>query len=144
MNIDLFGNIIQEEEDFSLEKPSKPSPFSYTDNIAKKRYPTDFSGYSPFLFNLQMSQRDDLVVYANEMNKYHNLPEKAQFDFYFHALPKKNLFAKWSKASKSKNWELIAEYFGVSMKVAKDYDRVLNKEQIKAIKDDLDGRKGGR
>ena len=143
MNIDLFGNIIQEEEELVV-KPSKPSPFSYTDNIAKKKYPTDLSGYSPFLFNLQLSQREDLVIYANEMNKFHNLPEHAQFDFYFHALPKKNLFAKWSKASKSKNWEYISEYFECSMRVAKEYDRVLNNDQIKAIKNDLDKRKGGR
>ena len=144
MNIDLFGNVIQEEEEFVLEKTSKPSPFSYSDNIAKKNYPEDFSGYSPFLFNLQLSQRQDLVVFANEMNKYHNLPERSQFDFYYHALPKKSLYAKWSKGSKSKNWEYISEYFGCSLKVAKEYDRVLTKEQISEIKKDLDNRKGGR
>lgn len=144
MNIDLFGNIIQEEEEFVLEKQAKPSPFTYGDNIKKQQYPDDLSGYSPFLFNLSLSQRQDLVIFANEMNRYHNLPERAQFDFYYHALAKKSLFSKWSKASKSVNWEYIAEYFGVSLKVAKQYARVLTDENIAEIKKDLDKRKGGK
>lgn len=143
MNIDLFGNVIQEEETFEV-KANKPSPFGFIDNIAKKNYPESIEGYLPYITNLAFSQRKDTVFYANEMNKYHALEERPQFDFYFHALPKKNLFAKWAKGVKSENADVIMEYFGVSMKVAQEYEKVLKTEDVQQIKEWCENSKGGR
>lgn len=143
MNIDLFGNVIQEEETFDV-KVNKPSPFGFVENIAKKNYPESIDGYVSYITNLAFSQRKDLVFYANEMNRYHALSERQQFDFYFHALPKKNLFAKWAKGVKSENSEDIMEYFGVSSKVAQEYEKVLTKEQIEQMKEWCKNSKGGR
>lgn len=142
MNVDLFGNLIVEEEVFDTTVKKK-SPFDFVGNIANKKYPDTLDGYNAFILNLAFSQRKDLVVIANEMNKYTQLSDQQQFDFYYHALPKKNLFAKWAKAVKSDNAPMIMEYFNVSLKVAKQYERVLQEDQIKKIKKWYANREGG-
>ena len=143
MEIDLFGNVITPNEEVEA-KVSKPSPFSYTNNIADKNYPTDFSGYNPYLANLSFSQRKDTVFYANEMNKYHALTEQAQFDFYYYSLPKKKYFAKWAKASEDKHLDDIISFYNVSKRVALDYLKTLTKDQIKTITDFNKNKEGGK
>ena len=143
MKIDLFGNIIKEEEVFEA-KVSKPSPFGFIDNIAKKNYPTSMEGYAPYITNLAFSQRKDTIFFANEMNKYHALGEKAQFDFYFHALPKRNLFAKWAKAEKAEALPAIKEYFKVGNRVATEYLKTLKKEELETITEWFKNFKGGK
>ena len=78
------------------------------------------------------------------MNKYSELPEVAQFDFYYYSLPKKNYFAKWAKRLKTEETEMIMEYFKVSYKVAKQYEKILQSKQIKQIKEWYETRKGGK
>tara|TARA_E500000318_G_scaffold4387_1_gene4606 strand:+ start:2911 stop:3342 length:432 start_codon:yes stop_codon:yes gene_type:complete len=143
MEIDLFGNIIQQEKDYNTET-SSDSPFVYMNNISKKDYPDSLEGYNPFLTNLGFSQRQDTVLYANEMNKYADLPIEAQFDFYFYSLPKKNYFAKWAKKMKREETEMIMEYFKVSYKVAKQYEKILEEKQLQQIKKWYETRKGGK
>ena len=143
MEIDLFGNIIQKEVEFEI-KPTNDSPFVYMNNISNKTYPDKLDNYSPFLTNLGFSQRQDAVLYANEMNKYSNLPIEAQFDFYYYSLPKKNYFAKWAKKVKTEDTEMIMEYFKVSYKVAKQYEKILQDKQIQQIKKWYETRKGGK
>lgn len=142
MNVDLFGNLIVADEAQYETKIEKKSPFDFVGNIAKKEYPEDLNGFIPFITNLAFSQRKDLVIIANEMNKYNHLSDQQQFDFYFHALPKKNLFAKWSKAEKI-DLEAIKKYFDVSLSVAKEYQKTLKPEQIRQIQDWFDNREGG-
>ena len=100
MEIDLFGNIIQKEIEFDV-KTADDSPFVYMNYISNKKYPNNLLGYNSFLTNLGFSQRQETTLYANEMNKYAELPEEAQFDFYYYSLPKRNYFAKWAKKMKT-------------------------------------------
>jgi len=143
MKIDLFGNIIPEvsEEDVKVKKIS---PFEYTNAIGMKAYPSDLSGYNAFLTNLSFSQRNDTIFFANEMNKYHSLPDEAQFDFYYYALPKKKYFAKWAKAIPEDSLEHVADYYNVSKKVAREYLRVLSDDQIKQIIKWSNNKTGGK
>ena len=143
MEIDLFGNVIQKEVEFEI-KPTNESPFVYMNNISNKTYPDTLDGYNPFLTNLGFSQKQDAVLYANEMNKYSNLPIDAQFDFYYYSLPKKNYFAKWAKKVKTEDTEMIMEYFKVSYKVAKQYEKILQDKQLQQIKKWYKTRKGGK
>lgn len=142
MQINLFGDIIQEETGVAVEE--KASPFTYMTSISNKKYPADFDGYSPFLTNLGFSQRSETVLYANEINKYSDLGNHEQFDFYFHALPKKNFFAKWAKGLKTEKTQMIMDYFSVSYKVAKQYERILADKQIKQIENWAKTHKGGK
>ena len=143
MKIDLFGDIIKEEEEFST-KIEKPSPFGFIQNIANKKYPDTLFGYNPFITNLAFSQRKDTVFFANEMNKYHGLGDQEQFDFYYHSLPKKNLFAKWAKAEKADALPAIKEYFKVGDRVANEYLKTLKKEELGTITEWFKNFKGGK
>ena len=96
------------------------------------------------MINLGFSQRNDTVFYANELNKYHQLGNKEQFDFYYHSLAKKKYFAKWAKAPKEVAILYICEYFNVSQRVAKEYANTLTSEQIKEIKKFVNSSKGGK
>ena len=143
MEVDLFGNLIVSEEPIDV-KVKKRSPFEYTNDIGKKTYSDDLTDYNAFLTNASFSQRKDTVIYANEMNKYHMLGNRPQYDFYFYSLPKKAYFAKWAKKVKTDYTESIIWYFNVSYKVAKQYEKVLKKEQMDTIKAKYDKREGGR
>ena len=143
MNIDLFGNAIIEDLE-ETAKPKSVNPFDFINNIAKKTQPDSFDDYNPFLTNLSFSQRKDLVVYANEMNRYYDLPNECQFDFYFHSLPKKNLFAKWSKKINVEHLESIKAYYEVSDKVALQYNKTLTEEQKQEIVHFVRVRNGGK
>lgn len=144
MNIDLFGNLIVEEPEIEAPKAQKISPFEYTTAIADKKYPDNFDGYNAWLTNSSFSQRQDTVFYANEINKYHRLGDREQFDFYYYSLPKKKYFAKWAKADKSKNTDAICFYYSVSAKVAEQYEKVLNDVQIKHINSWFNNKEGGK
>ena len=143
MNVDLFGNIIVEEQEVNITT-YKRSPFDFNNDISDKNYPDEFKDYNPFLTNASFSQRKDTVIYANELNKYHTLGKREQFDFYYYTLPKKKYFAKWAKAVKSDYTDSIIWYFNVSYKVAKQYEKVLKKEQMDMILEKFNNRKGGR
>jgi hypothetical protein len=143
MQVDLFGNLIIEEEAV-VTKVAKPSPFSFTNNVANKQYPQSLEGYSPWLFNVSYSQRTETVFHANEMNKYHLLPEKAQFDFYYYSLPKKNFFAKWAKADKVEHIDAVCAYFGCSEKEAHQYIKVLTNDQLNTVIEWANNSKGGK
>ena len=143
MEIDLFGNIIVQEQEVEVKR-TKRSPFDYTNDIANKTYPDSIDDYNPFLANASFSQRQDTVIYANELNKYHGLGKREQFDFYYYTLPKKKYFAKWAKTVKSEYTDSIMWYFEVSYKVAKQYEKVLKKEQMESIKVRYEKKHGGR
>ena len=90
-----------------------------------------------------MSMHYDTLMQANEMNGYHFLPKKLQFDFFINSVRKKKRFGgKWLSSSKLKNLDYIKEYYGYSNEKAKTALNILSKEQIETIKKRLD--KGGR
>ena len=99
--------------------------------------------YTPFVINKCMSMHYDTLMQANEMNGYHFLPKKLQFDFFINSVRKKKRFGgKWLSSSKLKNLDYIKEYYGYSNEKAKTALNILSKEQIETIKKRLD--KGGR
>ena len=99
--------------------------------------------YPPFVINKCMSMHYDTLMQANEMNGYHFLPKKLQFDFFINSVRKKKRFGgKWLSTSKLKNLDYIKEYYGYSNEKAKTALNILSKEQIETIKKRLD--KGGR
>ena len=99
--------------------------------------------YPPFVINKCMSMHYDTLMQANEMNGYHFLPKKLQFDFFINSVRKKKRFGgKWLSSSKLKNLDYIKEYYGYSNEKAKTALNILSKEQIETIKKKLD--KGGR
>ena len=98
--------------------------------------------YQPFIINKCLAPFPDTIFLVNEMNKYHHLDKKLQFDFLLNSLRTRKRFTPWLKANKSKSLEYVKEYYGYNNEKAKSALKLLNDEQIKAIKDSLN--KGGK
>ena len=98
--------------------------------------------YPPFIINKCLAPFPDTIFLVNEMNKYHHLDKKLQFDFLLNSLRTRKRFTPWLKANKSKSLEYVKEYYGYNNEKAKSALKLLNDEQIKAIKDSLN--KGGK
>jgi hypothetical protein len=81
-------------------------------------------------------------MYANEMNKYHSLDKKLQYDFFINTLRPKKRFSPWIKKEEIKDLEVVKSYYKYSNEKAKQALKILSKEQIKFIKSKLET--GGR
>ena len=105
------------------------------DDVSEKRY-------NPFIINRNFSFFNDTVLYANEMNRYHHLDHRLQFDFFINIIKKKKRFSKWLKPTEVDNLELIKEYYGYSNEKAKSVLPLFNAEHIEEIKQRI--YKGGK
>ena len=105
------------------------------DDVAEKKY-------SPFIVNRGLSFFKDTILYANEMNRYHHLDNRVQFDFFINIIRKKKRWSKWIKASDVDNLELIKEYYGYSNEKAKSALSLMSNEQIEQLKQRI--YKGGK
>ena len=108
------------------------------DHIDEKKYPA-------FIVNKCIAPFPDTILYVNELNRMHWLDNRLQYDFLLNSLRKRKRFAKWMKASKIKNLDVVKEYYGYSNEKAEMALDVLTEEQLKTIKTKLNqGGKHGR
>ena len=106
------------------------------DEVWQKKYPA-------YIINRCLSMFWDTLPEANEMNGYHFLSNKVQFDFLLNSIRKKKRFGgRWLKQAKLKNLEYVKEYYGYSNEKAREAINILTDEQIEHIK--LSLFKGGR
>ena len=105
------------------------------DDIAEKEY-------NPFIINRGLSFFKDTILYANEMNRYHHLDHRVQFDFFINIIRKKKRWSKWVKPSDIDNLELIKEYYGYSNEKTRQIMPLLSSDQITIIRNKVN--KGGR
>tara|TARA_B100001939_G_scaffold347528_1_gene369417 strand:- start:484 stop:861 length:378 start_codon:yes stop_codon:yes gene_type:complete len=115
------------------------NPFEFVNaiNLTKKDIMVDDiaeKAYTPFLINRSLSYFNDTILFANEMNRYHHLDHRLQFDFFINIIRKKKRFSKWIKPQEIENLELIKEYYGYSNEKAKSVLSLLNNEQIEELK----------
>ena len=98
--------------------------------------------YAAFVVNRSLSYHMDCILYANQMNLNHGLPQKLQYQYLLQSVrPIKRKFEKWQKATNIKDIEYVKEYFGYSNEKAKEAMRLLSNEDLQIIKNKLD--KGG-
>ena len=114
---------------------SKEKLMDSEDEQWEKKYPA-------FIVNKCLAPFPDTIHLVNEMNLHNHLDKKLQFDFLLNSLRTRKRFTPWLKASKLNNLEYVKEYYGYNNEKAKSALKILNDEQIKAIKDSLN--KGGR
>ena len=123
------------------------NPFEYLNaiNDTKKDIMVDDiaeKAYTPFLINRSLSYFNDTILFANEMNRYHHIDHRLQFDFFINIIRKKKRFSKWIKPQEIENLELIKEYYGYSNEKAKSVLSLLNDVQIEELKQRI--YKGGK
>ena len=97
--------------------------------------------YNPFIINRGLSFFFDTIMDANEMNIRHHLDKKLQNSYYLNNIRKRKRFSKWHKAEKSDLLEVVMEFYGYSIKRAKEVLPLLTAENIEEMKKVLD--KGG-
>lgn len=123
------------------------SPFQFVNEITfgKKDVMVDpdmEKKYVPFMVNRSLSYFPDTVHMANEMNKYHHLDKKLQFQFLLNIVRKKKRFSKWVKPETDSNVDVIKEYYGYSNEKAIQILPLLSTDQLNIIKNKVN--KGGR
>ena len=96
--------------------------------------PSTEKDYSPYVINRIYSGHLDSVMFANEMNKYHFLPKKIQYDFLLNSLRVKKRYAPWLRKDEIKDLDLVKRYYGYSNEKAKQALRILTKEQLNFIR----------
>ena len=79
---------------------------------------------------------------VNEINQFHHLDKKLQFDFLINSLRPRKRYTPWVKAMKLENLEYVKEFYGYDNEKAKVALDILDDEQISAIKQKMN--KGGR
>ena len=98
--------------------------------------------YPPFIVNKCLAPFPDTIQLVNEINQYHHLDKKLQFDFLINSLRPRKRYTPWLKATKLENLEYVKEFYGYNNEKAKVALDILDDEQISAIKQKM--RKGGR
>lgn len=114
-----------------------PNPFEYAKSIMNKEtYFEDVSGFSAFLMGKLFSADQNFVSLANFLNRLgvHQLSKRAIYDFYYHIIPKSRRWLKYpKKEAELKNGKYLMEYFGIDENEAKDYLKILPKDDVKRI-----------
>ena len=105
------------------------------DNVSEKEY-------NGFMINRSLSYFQDTVIYANEMNKYHHLDNRLQFDFLINTIRKRNRFSKWQKNTDPDSLNVVKEYYGYSNAKARNILSLLSNGQIEELKKRMN--KGGK
>jgi hypothetical protein len=101
----------------------------------KKHILEDEKDYAPYMVNKSLSYHHDCLLYANEMNMYHHLDRKMQYDFLLNSIrAKKRGFSKWHKPIKEDDLESVKMYFGYSDTKAREALRVMTEEQIEMVR----------
>jgi preprotein translocase subunit Sec63 len=112
------------------------SPFEIIKAISstKENILENEKDYNGFMVNRGLSYFPDTVIYANEMNKYHHLDTRLQFDFLINIVRKRNRFSKWNKSIESENISAIKKFYGYSNEKARDVLPLLSDENLKIIR----------
>ena len=123
------------------------NPFEYLNaiNYTKQNVMVDDlteKAYNAFMVNRSLSYFNDTALIANEMNRYHHLDHRLQFDFFINIIRKKKRFAKWNKPETVGDVEVVKEYYGYSNEKARQALSLLTSKQIDELKKKV--YKGGR
>ena len=112
------------------------SPFALISSISNTKIDIleNEKDYNAFMVNRGLSYFPDTVIYANEMNKFHHLDSRLQFDFLINIVRKRNRFSKWNKSSESEDINAIKVYYGYSNEKARDVLPLLSNANLNTIK----------
>ncbi len=98
--------------------------------------------YPPYVINRCLSGHLDCIMSVNEMNQFHFLPKKLQYDFFLNILRTRKRYSPWLRKEEIKDLDLVKRYYGYSNEKAKQALRILTKEQLNFIKSKFET--GGR
>ena len=123
------------------------NPFEYANaiNYTKRDIMVDDiaeKAYLPYMINRQLSYFPDTVLAANEMNRYHHIDNRLQFDFFINIVRKRKRFSKWFKPEQISDLDVVKKYYGYSNEKARQVLTLLSTEQMNELKNKV--ARGGR
>jgi hypothetical protein len=95
--------------------------------------PQNEKSYNGFVINRSLSYFPDTVFLSNEMNRFHHLGSKLQYDFLINIVRKRKRFSKWDKPDQRADMECIKKYYGYSESKARQVIELLTESQLIAI-----------
>ncbi len=119
------------------------NPFDFVNdiNFGKKDIMTDSDNpelaektYNPFLTNRALSYFPDTIQFANMMNNNSHIDNMLQYSFLLNIIRKRKRFSKWFKKNDDDVLQMVIDYYGYSVNKAKEALKILNDEQIEAIR----------
>ena len=96
--------------------------------MAEKEY-----GDYMYIINRGFSYFEDTILHANEMNQRPDMFPIGSFDYYNGMLRKRKRFSKWHKAEQNDDLDAIQEVYQCNRTVAKQYLKVLSKDQLEDV-----------
>jgi hypothetical protein len=138
-----------EEIDLSEHKEENMT-FKFVEAVSKSKkdlikdaeIPEDMEKkYNPYITNKAFSFYIDTILHANEMNTKHWVFKDAQFRYYLGGLRPRFRKTEWFKAKKDSDLDNIQQVFQCNRTVAKQYLKVLSKENLQVINNKVS--KGG-
>ena len=123
------------------------NPFDYISSITHKKEDIMIDdeaekGYSQFMVGRGLSQFQDCVLLANEMNITPTVDNRMHYDFLRTSIRSRRRFSKWAKKDTPDRIEVIKEYYGYSDEKAQSVSDLISDESIKEMKAYLS--KGGK
>ena len=116
---------------------TKPFDFINSINFGKTDImvgPDEEKVYNSFLTNRGLSYFEDTVLLANEMNRYHQLDSRMQYDFLRTAVRKRKRFSKWIKPEQNADVETVMEYYNYSREKAEAVMDLISPESIEKMR----------
>lgn len=126
------------------------SPFDYVNSITmtKKNMMRNTENddlaekdYNPWIVNKALSYFQDTVLIANEVNMYHALDKRAQYEYLINMVRPNKRWAKWVKDETNEDLDTVCAHYNVNPIVGREYLSLLTKEQIQIMKKEQE--KGG-
>jgi len=96
--------------------------------------PSTEKEYAPYIINKCLSAEIDCIMFVNELNRYHFVPKKMQYDFLINILRVKKRYTPWLRKDKIEDLDIVKRYYGYSNEKAKQALRILTEEQLTFIK----------
>lgn len=93
--------------------------------------------YPAFIVNRMLSGNIDTALFASELNERFTMDKDMQYKFLLYAVPKRKRFSNYLKKNKLEDLELVKSYYGYNTEKALDALRLLSKEQLDYIKEQL-------
>lgn len=90
--------------------------------------------YNPWIVNKALSYFPDTVLMANDMNMYHDLDKRPQYEYLLNMIRRNKRWAKWVKDEGSEDLDLVIKAYNCNPTVAREYLKLLTREQLDAIR----------
>jgi hypothetical protein len=91
--------------------------------------------YEPYIVNKALSYFPDTVLFADDMNRFFDVPKKAQYLYLINTIRPRKRFSKWVKnVGASDDFVAVQKYFSYNNRKTEDALKILTPAQIIVIK----------